>query len=443
MNVTVNPVDQHKVTLTIEVPAKEVTKGIAQAVKRIAGQVNIPGFRKGKAPRRILEMNFGKDAILEEAFELLAGRAYNEALREQEIIPVSEPEIERVTFEEGKDLVFKATLTKRPEVTLGEYKGLEAEKKDATVTDEQIQEQLDNIRNQQAKMVVADKDAKLQKDDFAVIDFAGSIDGKPFDGGEGKSYPLQIGSGNFIPGFEDQLVGHVAGDDVDVKVTFPEDYFVKELAGKEAVFKVHVHDIKRKELPELNDEFAKEASSYDTIEELKADLRKKMEEDATGRAIDAYNAALIEQAVKNATVDIPEIMVDDRVEQMIQELAMNMESRGLKLDDYLKFSNKTLDALKEEYKANAAENVRADLVLEAIAKEENIQVTTEDMNMEIFTMAQNFGADPKEVWNIIAKEGRVSMLASSVARKKAARFIIEHAKGAETAKSEEAKEEEK
>lgn len=168
-----------------------------------------------------------------------------------------------------------------------------------------------------------------------------------------------------------------------------------------------------------------------------------MEEDATGRAIDAYNAALIEQAVKNATVDIPEIMVDDRVEQMIQELAMNMESRGLKLDDYLKFSNKTLDALKEEYKANAAENVRADLVLEAIAKEENIQVTTEDMNMEIFTMAQNFGADPKEVWNIIAKEGRVSMLASSVARKKAARFIIEHAKGAETAKSEEAKEEEK
>lgn len=443
MNVTVNPVDQHKVTLTIEVPAKEVTKGIAQAVKRIAGQVNIPGFRKGKAPRRILEMNFGKDAILEEAFELLAGRAYNEALREQEIVPVSEPEIERVTFEEGKDLVFKATLTKRPEVTLGEYKGLEAEKQDATVTDEQIQEQLDNIRNQQAKMVVADKDAKLQKDDFAVIDFAGSIDGKPFDGGEGKSYPLQIGSGNFIPGFEDQLIGHVAGDDVDVKVTFPEDYFVKELAGKEAVFKVHVHDIKRKELPELNDEFAKEASSYDTIEELKADLRKKMEEDATGRAIDAYNAALIEQAVKNATVDIPEIMVDDRVEQMIQELAMNMESRGLKLDDYLKFSNKTLESLKEEYKANAAENARADLVLEAIAKEENIQVTTEDMNMEIFTMAQNFGADPKEVWNIIAKEGRVSMLASSVARKKAARFIIEHAKGAETAKSEEAKEEEK
>ena len=432
MNATVTPVDQHKVTLTIEVPAKDVTKGIQQAVKRIAGQVNIPGFRKGKAPRRILELNFGKEAILEEAFDVIAGRAYKEALTANEIIPVSEPEIERVTFEEGKDLVFKATLTKRPEVTLGEYKGLEAEKQDATVTDEQIQEQLDNIRNQQAKMVVADADAKLQKDDFAVIDFAGSIDGKPFDGGEGKSYPLQIGSGSFIPGFEDQLIGHAAGDDVEVKVTFPEDYFVKELANKEAVFKVHVHDIKRKELPELNDEFAKEASSYETMEELKADLRKNMEEDAAHRAIDAYNAAIIEQAVKNASVDIPEIMVDDRVEQMIQEMAMNLESRGLKLEDYLKFSNKTMESLREEYKANAAENVRADLVLEAIAKAENVEVKPEDMNMEIYMMAQQFGADPKEVMNIIVKEGRVAMLRNSVARKKAARLIIEQAKGAES-----------
>ncbi|SUP44941.1 trigger factor [Veillonella criceti] len=432
MNATVTPVDQHKVTLTIEVPAKDVTKGIQQAVKRIAGQVNIPGFRKGKAPRRILEMNFGKEAILEEAFETIAGRAYQEALVANEIVPVSEPEIERVTFEEGKDLVFKATLTKRPEVTLGDYKGLEAEKQEAKVTDEQIQEQLDNIRNQQAKMVVADKDAKLQKDDFAVIDFAGSIDGKPFDGGEGKSYPLQIGSGSFIPGFEDQLIGHAAGDDVEVKVTFPEDYFVKELANKEAVFKTHIHDIKRKELPELNDEFAKEASSYETIEELKADLRKQMEEDATRRAIDAYNAELIETAVKNATVEIPEVMVEDRVEQMIQEMAMNLESRGLKLEDYLKFSNKTMDGLKEEYHANAAENVRADLVLEAVAKAENIEVTPEDMNIEIYTMAQQFGADPKEVMNIIVKEGRVAMLRNSVARKKAARLIIEQAKGAES-----------
>lgn len=362
---------------------------------------------------------------------MLAGRAYNDALREENLVPVSEPEIERVTFEEGKDLVFKATFTKEPEVTLGDYKDLEAEKQDAVVTDEQLQEQLDKIRDQQAKMVVAEEGAAIQKDDFAVIDFAGSVDGKPFDGGEGKSYPLQIGSGNFIPGFEDQLIGAKAGDDVTVKVSFPEDYFVKELASKEAEFKVHIHDIKRKELPELNDEFAKEASSYNTIDELKADLRQKLEEDAQHRAIDAYNGALIQQAVDNASVDVPEIMVDERIEQMIQELGMNMESRGMKLDDYLSYSNKTLDDLRTEYKETAAANVRTDLVLEAIVKAENIEVTPDDMNFEIFTMAQNFGADPKEVWGIISKEKRVPMLVKSVSRKKAASFIIAHAKGAD------------
>ncbi len=436
MNVTVNPVDQHKVTLEIEVEATEVKKGIDQACKRIASQVNIPGFRKGKAPRKVLEMNFGKEAILEEAFELTAGKAYSDALKEQDITPVSDPEIEKVTFEEGQNLVFKATVTKKPEVKLGEYKGLEATKQDAVVTDEQVAAQLDNIRNQQAKMVVADADATLQKDDFAVIDFAGSIDGKPFDGGEGKSYPLQIGSGNFIPGFEDQLIGAKAGDDVTVKVNFPEEYFVKELAGKEAEFKVHVHDIKRKELPELTDEFAKEASSYATVEELKNDLRQKMEADASHRAIDAYNSELIQKAVDNAEVEIPEVMVEDRVNQMIEELAMNMESRGVTIDDYLKFSNKTIEGLREEYKEQAASNVRADLVLEAIGKAENIEVTSDDINFEIFTMSQNFGADPKEVWKIITKEKRVPMLVSSIGRKKAARFVIDNAKGAEAAKAE-------
>ncbi|WP_277293124.1 trigger factor [Veillonella montpellierensis] len=430
MKATVNSVDQHKVEITIEVPATEVAKGIKQACQRIASQANIPGFRKGKAPRRILEMNFGKEAIMEEAFELLAGTSYNQALKENDIIPVTDPEIERITFEEGKDLVFKATLTKQPEVILGDYKALKATKQDATVTDEQIQEQLKNIAEQQAKMVVAEAGATLEQGDFAVIDFAGTVDGKPFDGGEGKSYPLQIGSGNFIPGFEEQLIGAKAGDDVTVKVTFPEEYFVKELAGKEAQFECHVHDIKRKELPELNDEFAKEASSYETIADLKADLRKKMEEDAEHRAIDAYNAELIKQAVENATVEIPEVMIEQRIDQMIQELAMNMEGRGLKLDDYLKFSNKTVDELRKEYADTAAKNVRTDLVLDAVAKTENIEVTPDDMNREIFTMAQNFGADPKEVWDIITKEGRVSMLVGSVARKKAARFIVDNAEGA-------------
>lgn len=434
MKATVKNVDQHIVELTIEVPAADVAAGIKAAVKRIASQVNVPGFRKGKAPRNIIEMNYGKDVVLNEAYDFLVNQNYTAALQENEIVPVSQPEIEQVQFEEGKDLVFKATVTKRPEVKLGDYKGLDAKKEAATVSDEQIEEQLKNIAEQQAEMVVADKGAKVEKGDFAVIDFKGTVDGKAFDGGEGKGYPLQIGSGNFIPGFEDQLIGAQAGDDVTVKVTFPEDYFVADLAGKEAEFATHVHDIKRKQLPELNDEFAKANSSYETIDELKADLRKKMEEDAERRALDAYNGELIKTAVTNAEVDIPEVMIKDRIEQMIQELAMSMEGRGLKLEDYLKFSNKTVEELREEYKDTAAENVRADLVLDAVAVAENIEVTPDDMNREIFMMAQNFGANPQEVWDIIAKEGRVSMLAGSVARKKAARFIVDNAKGAEAAK---------
>ena len=434
MKATLKNVDQHVVELTIEVPAADVTAGIKAAVKRIASQVNVPGFRKGKAPRNVIEMNYGKEAVLNEAYDFLVNQNYTAALQENKIVPVSQPEIEQVQFEEGKDLIFKATVTKRPDVKLGDYKGLDAKKEGAKVTDEQIQDQLKNIAEQQAEMVVADKDAKVEQGDFAVIDFKGTVDGKAFDGGEGKSYPLQIGSGNFIPGFEDQLVGAKAGDDVTVKVTFPEDYFVADLAGKEAEFATHIHDIKRKQLPELNDEFAKANSSYETIAELKADLRKKMEEDAERRAVDAYNGELIKTAVENAEVDIPEVMVADRVEQMIQELAMSMEGRGLKLEDYLKFSNKTVEELREEYKETAAENVRTDLVLDAIAVEEKIEVTPDDMNREIFMMAQNFGANPQEVWDIIAKEGRVSMLAGSVARKKAARFIVDNAKGAEAAK---------
>ena len=434
MKATLKNVDQHVVELTIEVPAADVAAGIKAAVKRIASQVNVPGFRKGKAPRNVIEMNYGKEAVLDEAYDFLVNQNYTAALQENKIVPVSQPEIEQVQFEEGKDLIFKATVTKRPDVKLGEYKGLDAKKEEAKVTDEQIQDQLKNIAEQQAEMVVADKDAKVEQGDFAVIDFKGTVDGKAFDGGEGKSYPLQIGSGNFIPGFEDQLVGAKAGDDVTVKVTFPEDYFVADLAGKEAEFATHIHDIKRKQLPELNDEFAKANSSYETIAELKADLRKKMEEDAERRAVDAYNGELIKTAVENAEVDIPEVMVADRVEQMIQELAMSMEGRGLKLEDYLKFSNKTVEELREEYKETAAENVRTDLVLDAIAVEEKIEVTPDDMNREIFMMAQNFGANPQEVWDIIAKEGRVSMLAGSVARKKAARFIVDNAKGAEAAK---------
>ncbi len=433
MNVVTNAIDKHQVELTITVEEKEVAKAFNQAVRRIAAQVNIPGFRKGKAPRKVLEAQFGADAIKGEAFDILVNSSYAQALREGDLTPVSEPNIETVVFEEGKDLEYKATFTKKPEVTLGQYKELEAVKDDATVSEEEVEKQLEGIRAQHAELVVAPEGTEIAKDDFAVIDFAGSVDGVPFDGGEGKSYPLQIGSNSFIPGFEDQLIGAKAGDDVVVKVTFPADYFVSDLAGKEAEFKVHVHDVKRKELPVLDDEFAKTTSAYESIEALKADLRKQLEQNKARQVEEKYGAAIIEQAVKGSTVEIPEVMVEERIDTMLEEMDMNLAQRGMNLNSYLKMIGKEREELRKEYRDVAEENVKTDLVLEAVQKAEGITVTPDDMNFEIFTMAQNFGADPKEVFEIISKEGRISMLAGTVGRKKAAAFILDHVKGAQEA----------
>lgn len=439
MTVTVNPVDQHKVTLHIEVPVEDVEKGAKKAYQRLANQVNIKGFRKGKAPKFVIDSFLGKEAVKEEIFNIVASEAYDKALAQEGIVPVSNPDVNIISQEDGQPLVFDITITKKPEVTLGEYKGLKVEKEAVEVTDEMVEKQLEGIRTKHAKMVVAEG-AALEKGDFAVIDFAGTIDGVPFDGGEGKSYPLEIGSGSFIPGFEDQLIGAKAGEERVVKVEFPKDYFAEKLAGKAAEFKVNIIDVKRRELPELTDEFVKENSAYETVEAMTADLRKKLEEDAKRRAQEAFNAAVIKLAVENATVDVPEIMVEDKIDQMIQEFAMNLESRHMKLEDYLKYSGQDMEAFRANYKETAAANTKTDLVLDAIAKAEEVKVTTEDMNFEIMTMAHNFGADPKEVWNIITKENRVSMLASTVARKKAASLIITSAMGAEE-KAEEAKEE--
>lgn len=429
MKVTVNNVDQHNVELVITEEQKAVNAAVKTAITNIAKQVNIPGFRKGKAPRKVLEMNYGKDVILDEAFELLSNRAMNMALAQEKLEPVDTPEIEKVVFEEGKDAEFKVKFVKKPEVTLGEYKGLEATKDAPQVTDEEVQEQLDKMLAQQAKMVVAPEGTEIATDDFAIIDFLGKVDGVAFEGGEGKAHPLQIGSNSFIPGFEDQLIGAKVGDDVEVKVTFPETYFVDELQGKEAIFEVHVHDIKRKEQPELTDEVAKEISPFETVEQLKVELRKKMEADKANAAQEKYNQELLDQAVANATVDIPELMIEQRIDNMIQELDMRMAGRGMNVNSFLQMSGKTMEEFREEYRTSATKNVKTDLVLETIVDAEKLEVTEDDMRFEIIVMAQSFGADPNEVLDIIVKEGRVGMLQATVARKKAASFIVEHAKG--------------
>jgi trigger factor len=427
MKVTVNEVDQHKVTLHIEVPVKEAEKGAKTACQNLANKVSLKGFRKGKAPRFVLESFLGKEAVKEEIFETVANKAYGEALNETGITPVTQPDVKIVTDEKGQPVVFEATVTKKPEVTLGEYKGLKAAKVVTEVTDEDVAAELSTLQKQHSKLIVAPEGTEIAADDFAIIDFKGTVDGVAFEGGEGKAYPLQVGSGSFIPGFEDQIIGCKSGDEKDVTVTFPEDYFQKDLAGKEAVFAVKVNDVKRRELPELTDEFAKANSKFETLDELKADLRKKLESEVTFKNLEAFNNVIIKTALDNASVDIPEVMVDTKIDQMVEELSMNLETKKMKLDDYLKYTNQDLAKLKAGYHDQAVENVKMDLVLESICKAEDLKVTNTDLQAEIFGMAQNFGADPEEVYKIIVKENRVGMLIESVSRKKAASFILKNA----------------
>lgn len=427
MNVTVNEVDQHQVTLHIELPAAEAKKGAAAAVKNLANKVNIPGFRKGKAPRMILESYLGKDAVKEEINDVLINKAYNDALNEKDITPVSDPEVKIISEEKGQDFVFEITVTKKPEVKLGEYKGIQAAKEEAEVTDEQVAGELAKMQKSHSKLVVAPEGTEIADEDFAIIDFKGTVDGEAFEGGEGKSYPLQIGSGSFIPGFEDQLKGLKTGDQKDVKVTFPEDYFEAKLAGKEAVFAVTIDDVKRSEVPAIDDEFAKEVGKFDSLDALKEDIKKRLASQAHFQAVEKFNNDVLKTVVDNAEVDIPAVMVDTKVDQMVDEMSMRLETQNLSLEDYLKYTNSDMDKLKEQYRQPATDNVKMDLVLEAIAKAENIQVQDMDLQAEIFTMAQNFGADPKEVYNIIVKERRVPMLIQSVGRKKAASFVLQNA----------------
>lgn len=427
MKVTVNEVDRHKVTLHIEVPAKEAAKGAEAAVKNLANRVNIPGFRKGKAPRMVLESFLGKDAVKGEVFEVVASKAYNDALKEQDITPVTEPDINRISDEKGSDFVFEATVIKKPEVALGEYKGIKAAKEEVKVTEENVAEELVNLQKTHAKLAPAPEGAKAENGDYAVIDFKGSIDGVPFEGGEGKAYPLQIGSGSFIPGFEEQLVGLKAGESKEVKVSFPEDYFQKDLAGKEAVFAVTVQDIKRSELPPVDADFAELAGKFKSVDELKEDIRRRLEKNGRFKVTEAFNNTVLKTAIDNAAVDIPEVMVEQKIDQMIEEFRLKLQVQNMNLDDYLKHMNTDMDKFREQYKDAAKENVKMDLVLEAVAKAETIEVKDMDLQAEIFTMAQNFGADPQEVYKIILKERRVPMLIQSVGRKKAAGFILSHA----------------
>lgn len=427
MNVTVERVE-NEATLKITAPAAVVNDGFKKAVAKIANNVNIPGFRKGKAPRNIIEMHYGKEAVKQEAFEIVANKAYSDALDQEKLIPVSDPKVEESTFEEGKDMELTIKVTLKPEPELGEYKGLHVEKEAVEVTDEAVEDAVNELRKRNAKMVAAEDDAVIEKGDFAIIDFAGTVDGEPFSGGEGKGYPLEVGSNSFIPGFEDQLVGLKKGDSTDVEVTFPEEYFVKELAGKEAVFKVNIQDVKRRELPELTDEYVAANSDFKTVDELRANYKERMQKSAEENAKVAYERALIDLAVANAKFSVPEIMIEDRISQMVDEMKMSLESRKMTMEMYMQYTGMDMAKIRENQRPVAEENVKTDLVLDAIAKAENIQVDMADVDAEIAAIASQHGASVDEVKKIIRNNGTMGLLLANILRRKAAHVVIDSAK---------------
>ncbi len=427
MKVSAEKIENQQVVLTIEVVAAELDKAEERACKRLANQVSIPGFRKGKAPRAIVERHVGKESVLQEAFDLLAPKALADAMEDQKIEDiVARPDIDIQTLEEGKDVVFKATVVPRPEVKLGEYKGLKIEKDAVSVTDEDVQKQIEHMADHQAKMVEAPEGAAVENGDFTTLDFKGFVDGEAFEGGEGKDYPLQIGSNSFIPGFEDQLVGAKVGEEKEVNVTFPEEYHAKDLAGKPAVFKCTIRSIKHKELPEINDDFAKSSSKFQTLDELKADVRKNLEQNEERKADDAQKEKALETATNNTTVDVPPIMIDNEVSRMIREMEMRLAQQGMKLEQYLQFAGTDIAKLRETYRETAEKNVRTGLMLEEVAKAENIKVESKDLDKEVAMMAAAYGATPKQVAKIIKEQGRLSDLAATVLRNKTMQFIFDN-----------------
>lgn len=425
MKVTSEKIDNHTTILNMEIPQEDVAKALDKAYKDIANKTNIPGFRKGKAPRKIIEARVGKKALLNEAFDMIAPEAYNNALEQENIDPVAPPNIEIVTLEEDAPLVFKATVVGRPEVVLGEYKGLNIEKPKAEVSDETINDEIEKIRKRYAKLVPAENDAELKKGDMPIISFEGFIDDKPLEGVKGESFPLQIGSGRFVPGFEDQLIGAKAGDELEVFVTFPDNY--PEYPGENVKFAVKIEDVKCEELPELDDEFAKEASEFETFAEFKADIKNKLEYSAKTNAEQQYVNDLVQKATENATLEVPDIMIENQLDGILESIAFNMKMRGVNFDAYLAYNKLTIEDIRNKNRETALKEVSNDLVLSAIAQAEKITVEPDDLREEADNMAKMYGTTREDVLEATLKTNRLVALQNAVVRKKAAKLILDNA----------------
>lgn len=411
--------------LTVEVDAATVNAGLDTAFKKVVKQVNVPGFRKGKMPRPLFEKKFGVESLYQDALDAILPEAYANAVEEAGISPVDRPEIDIEKMEKGENLIFKATVTVKPEVQLGNYKGLEVEKFDTTVTDEDVDAELKKIQERQAELVVKEEGAAVAGD-TAVIDFEGFVDGEAFEGGKGENYSLELGSNSFIPGFEDQVIGLATGAEKDIEVTFPEEYHAAELAGKPAVFKVKVHEIKTKQLPELDDEFAKDVDDeVETLAELKEKTKAKLEHDKKHEEEHFIQDAVIGQAVEGAQIDVPEVMISSEVDRMMNDFAGRLQQQGLNLELYFQFSGQDEEALKGQMKEEAEGQVRTSLVLEAIAEAEKLEATDEDVDKELAKMAEVYKMEVEAIKKAL---GNLDAVKGDLKIKKAIDFLVENKK---------------
>lgn len=426
-------IDKNDGVLTIEVEESRVNAAIDQAFKKVSTKINVPGFRKGKVPRKIFENRFGVESLYQDALDILLPQAYSEAVRETGIVPVDRPEVDIEQMEQGKALIFKAKVTVKPEVELGEYKGLQVEAKDFTVTEEEVNKELEAVRNRHAELVVLEEGSEVASGDTAVIDFEGFVGDEAFEGGKGEKYSLEIGSGSFIPGFEEQLIGLKQGDEKDVIVTFPEEYHAEHLAGKEATFKVKIHDIKRKQLPELDDEFAKDVSEFETLEEYKSDLENKLKERKQHDQEHYVQDAVVKQATDNATVEIPQAMIETEIDQMKEDFTMRLQQQGMNLDLYYQFTGSDEAALREQFKADAETRVRTNLVLEAIAEKENVEVTDEEVDAEIAKLAELYSRSVEEIRSIFQARDGLFGLTQDLKIRKTVDMLVDNSKEVATA----------
>ncbi len=425
MKVSVENLEKNMAKLTIEVEAEKLDKAIDAAYNKQKNSISLPGFRKGKVPRHMIEKMYGPEVFFEEAANILMQETYPEAYDQAEVDIVSAPKVDIVTLEKGKDFVYTAEVAVKPEVKLGKYNGITVTKIDTTASDDEIEAEIKTRLERSARTV--EKSDAIVSGDTANIDFEGFIDDVAFEGGKGEGYDLTIGSGTFIPGFEDALIGSKAGDDVDVNVTFPEDYQAEDLAGKPAVFKCKVNSVTTKEVPELDDEFVADTTEFETVDEFKADVKKTIEDRKADSAKRTKEDEAIDKIIDDSKMDIPDAMLDAQVENMMNEFANQLASQGLSFEQYMQFTGSSIDAFREQVKPDAMRRIQSSLVLEAIADAENIEVSDDDVNAKVEEMAAMYGMDIETLKGYITDSEKKS-IADDLKIEKALAFVMDNAK---------------